>query len=102
MLSPAVVVPVASTGSPASSMVRQPPMTSKFSSANPRGSITAWQLAHAGLRRCRASRSRIDGGRTPGSSSRVVSTSGGGGGTGSPKMLSSSHLPRSTGEVRSG
>ena len=32
----------------------------------------------------------------------VVSTPGGGGGTATPKMLSSSHLPRSTGEVRSG
>ena len=30
----------ASTGLPASSIVRHPPMTSKFSSANPSGSIT--------------------------------------------------------------
>ena len=33
---------------------------------------------------------------------RLVSTPGGGGGTGKPKMLFSSHLPRSTGDVRSG
>ena len=31
-----------------------------------------------------------------------MSTPGGGGGTGTPKMLFSSHLPRSTGDVRSG
>ena len=41
--------------------------------------------------------------RAPGLvSARFVSTPGGGGGTGRPKMLFSSHLPRSTGEVRSG
>ena len=33
---------------------------------------------------------------------RLVSTPGGGGGTGKPKILFSSHLPRSTGDVRSG
>ena len=31
-----------------------------------------------------------------------MSTPGGGGGTGKPKILFSSHLPRSTGDVRSG
>jgi len=36
---PLVVVPRASTGFPDSSIERQPPITSKFSSANPRGSI---------------------------------------------------------------
>ena len=40
--------------------------------------------------------------RAPSSSSglSVVSTFGGGGGTGAPRMLSSTHLPRSTGDVR--
>ena len=43
------------------------------------------------------------GGTAPGlASGRLVSTPGGGGGTGKPKMLFSSHLPRSTGDVRSG
>ena len=42
-------------------------------------------------------------GAAPGLASvNVVSTPGGGGGIGSPKMLFNSHLPRSTGEVRSG
>ena len=40
--------------------VRHPPITSKFSSANPSGSITEWQLLHVGFCRCCASRSRID------------------------------------------
>ena len=35
------VVPTASTGLPDSSIVRQPPIASKFSSAKPGGSITA-------------------------------------------------------------
>ena len=78
-------------------------MTSKFSSANPSGSITEWQLLHDGFCRCCASRSRIDVGAAPGLFSvRFVSTPGGGGGTGKPKMLFSSHLPRRTGDVRSG
>ena len=41
-------------------------------------------------------------GTSPGVSSRSVLTPAGGAGTGNPKMLSTSHLPRSTGEVRSG
>src|SRR5262249_57707708 len=83
-------------------MVLQPPITSKFSRVKPSGSITEWQLLHAGFFRCAASRSRIDAGAAPGLSVRFVSTPGGGGGTGRPKMLFSSHLPRSTGDVRSG
>ena len=95
--------PSASTGLPDSSTLRQPPMASKFSSAKPGGSITAWQLPHTGWLRCCASRSRMVGGTVPGLISvRLVSTFGGGGGTYTPKMLSSSHLPRSTGDVRSG
>ena len=78
---PLIVVPLASTGLPDSSTVRHPPMTSKFSSANPSGSIAEWQLLHTGFCRCCASRSRIVGGTAPGLVSEVVSTPGGGGGT---------------------
>src|SRR5262252_9220050 len=102
MLAPLVVVPRASTELPDSSTERQPPMTSKFSSANPSGSIVEWQALQDGFVRCSARRSRIDAGRAPGLSVRFVSTPGGGGGTGRPKMLFSSHFPRSTGDVRSG
>ena len=97
------MAPALSIGRPCSSTSRQPPITSKFSRANPSGSITAWQLAQVGLRRWRASRSRIVAGTSPGVVvSRSVSTPAGGAGTGAPKMLSASHFPRSTGEVRSG
>jgi hypothetical protein len=78
-------------------------MTSKFSSANPSGSITAWQLAHDGLLRCALSRSRIVGGAAPGfGGGRLVSTPAGGGVVCSPKTLFSRNLPRNTGDVRSG
>ena len=85
-----------------SSRARHRPTASKFSSANPSGSILAWQVAQAGLARCRAMRSRIVAGaaRSPGSSSSGMS--GGGGGGGAPSRFSSSHFPRSTGEVRWG
>ena len=42
------------------------------------------------------------GGIVPGLVSSVALTPGGGGGIGVPKMLFSSHFPRSTGDVRSG
>src|SRR5262249_61167464 len=102
MRPPLPAVPVASTFRPDSSTVRHAPITSKFSTAKPSGSIVEWQLLQDGFLRCSASRSRIDAGRAPGLSLRLVSTPGGGGGTGRPKMLFSSHLPRSTGDVRSG
>src|SRR5207247_666695 len=81
--------------------VRHWPTASKFSIDRPIGSIMAWQLAHTGLRRCCAMRSRIviacdvfeslSGG-----------TLGGGGGGGVPRMFCRIHLPRITGEVRLG
>ena len=43
-----------------SSVVRQAPTASKFSSAKPSGSITLWQRAHAGFARCSSIRSRSD------------------------------------------
>src|SRR5262249_45695738 len=82
--------------------VRHAPIASKFSSANPSGSITEWQLLQEGLVRCCANLSRIDAGAAPGLVSSVVFTPGGGGGIVSPKILLNSHFPRSTGDVRSG
>ena len=78
------------------------PVPSKCSSARPSGSITAWQLAHVGLRWCIAMRSRSVFGCSPASSSFSPGTSGGGGGGGVPRKFSSSHAPRTTGEVRFG
>ena len=43
--------PTAST-TPAASFVRHSPVASKFSSEKPSGSITRWQVAHAGFARC--------------------------------------------------
>ena len=45
---------------PPGSLSRHSPMPSKFSSAKPSGSITRWQLAHVGLRRCISSRARSE------------------------------------------
>ena len=76
------MVPLASTGLPDSSTVRQPPMLSKFSSVKPNGSIIEWQLLQVGFVRCCDSFSRIVLGAAPGlSAARFVSTPAGGGGT---------------------
>ena len=90
----------ASIGAPASSS-RQRPTASKCSSAKPIGSIFAWQPAHAGFARWRIIASRIVSG-APSLASSVASdgTSGGGGGGGDASRLSSTYLPRSTGDVR--
>ena len=99
---PSTSWPDASTGVPRvpPSRVRHAPVASKFSSASPAGSIIRWQLAQAGLRRCCSMRSRTDFGlAAPASSSNGGTTSGGGGG-GVPSTFSSTHLPRSTGDVR--
>ena len=81
---------------------RQVPSASKFSSANPIGSIRTWQLAQTGFLRCTSIRSRKARGCPLSPASFNVGTSGGGGGGGDPSSASSSHLPRSTGEVRLG
>ncbi len=85
-----------------SSAVRQRPIASKFSSANPSGSIRAWQLEQTGLLRWSSMRSRTEAGFPLSPVSRSAGTSGGGGGGGAPRTFSSSHLPRSTGDVRVG
>ena len=87
-------------GSFDSPTVRQRPTASKFSRAKPRGSIWAWQLAHAGLARCCSIASRIDRGSPLSVVSSSAGMSGGGGGGGDASRFSRIHLPRSTGEVR--
>ena len=87
---------------PVSSIVRQTPTALKFSSAKPSGSISAWQLAQLGFARCAASRSRIVSVPPPSLVSSRSGTSAGGGGGGTPSRFSRIHLPRTTGEVRSG
>ena len=62
--------------------------------------ITLWQLAQAGLARCSTICSRIVFVAAPGSGSFSAGTLGGGGAGGVPRMFSSTHLPRSTGDVR--
>ena len=74
--------PLASTGPPASLVVRNLPIPSKFSSAKPRGSICEWHVAHTGFFRCCSSRSRTDAGFPPSPRSGSPGTSGGGGGGG--------------------
>src|SRR5262249_22875494 len=91
--------PDGSTGVPAS-LDRQCPTASKFSSANPKGSIMAWQPAHAGFLRCCSKRARTDVGCPWPSLSFNDGTFGGGGGGGVPRMFSRSHFPRTTGDVR--
>src|SRR5262249_39618100 len=83
-------------------MVRQPPITSKFSNVNPNGSMPEGQALQVVLVRCCAGFSRIVLGMAPGLSVRFVSTPAGGGGTGRPKILLSRNFPRRTGDVRSG
>src|SRR6267378_2541089 len=81
------------------SFVRQAPIASKFSSPNPKGSMRVWQEAQIAFLRCCSSCSRIDEDKPILVSSRF-GTSGGGGGGGAPTRFSSTHFPRSTGDVR--
>src|SRR5262245_36090006 len=92
--------PAASIGSPYSAALHRP-MALKFSRAKPIGSILLWQLAHTALLRCFSMRSRTDeGGAPPSPFSVNAGTFGGGAGGGEPRMLVSSHFPRTTGDVR--
>ena len=98
---PSASWPEASIGPPAS-CVRHAPTASKFSSAKPIGSITLWQLAHTGIGAVlRPSARASSSASRPSASPLSDGTSAGGGGTGSPSRFSSTHLPRSTGDVRS-
>ena len=92
-------IPV-SNGVPPPLVVRRRPIASYSSRANPSGSIVLWQLAQTAFVRCCSSRSRTERGapfsRAPGR----LGTSGGGGEGGVPRKFSSSHTPRTTGDVR--
>ena len=80
---PLIVVPAASTGLPASSTLRQPPMTSKFSSAKPEriDDRVAARACRVGAMLRPAARGS-SGGAAPGlAGARFVSTPGGGGGS---------------------
>src|SRR5437867_3146164 len=96
---PSGSTPDESTAVPASA-VRHRPMASKFSSANPKGSIAAWQLAQPGFLRCFSMSWRNGSGLPSVPLSSKLGTLGGGGGGGAPSMFSSSHLPRKTTDVR--
>ena len=80
---------------------RQRPTASKFSIANPIGSIRAWQLAQLGFARCADMASLIVK-VLPGWAPSVFSAGmfGGGGGGAAASRFSSTHLPRTTGDVR--
>src|SRR5256885_14277972 len=84
------------------SLVRQAPVASRFSSAKPKGSICEWHVAQVGFFRCSSSRSRPEAGWPPAPVSGRLGTLGGGGGGGAPRRVSSTHLPRNTGEGRLG
>ena len=81
------------------SLSRQRPIASKFSSANPSGSIRRWQFAQTGFLRCASIRSRSDVGCAASLSSSGGTLAGAGGG-GAPSSASSTHFPRSTTDVR--
>src|SRR6516162_7104152 len=85
------------------SHVRHWPVTSKFSSASPIGSIIRWHEAHAGFARCVFMRSRTVSSfpELIAGVSSSLGTTGGGGGGGVPRRTVITHLPRCTGEVRS-
>src|SRR5689334_14533442 len=85
------------------SRIRHAPVASKLSSASPIGSMKRWQELHTGLLLCISIRSRVVR-RRPLPASGLASkggTFGGGGGGGDPISTDITHLPRSTGEVRS-
>jgi hypothetical protein len=65
--------------------------------------MTLWHDVHAGFFRCSSMRSRTDRSRplAAGFVSSSAGTFGGGGGGGDPSSTSITHLPRSTGDVRS-
>ena len=81
------------------SLVRQAPMALKFSRLKPKGSILVWQEAQTGLERCISicSRTVII---LPFLTSFSEGMFGGGAGGGAARIFSSTHLPRSTTEVR--
>src|SRR5262245_47405735 len=85
------------------SRVRQAPVTSKFSRANPIGSIIWWHELHDGFARCASIRSRTVRDLPPlvADVSSSFGTTGGGGGGGVPNRTTITHLPRCTGDVRS-
>src|SRR6185503_2894044 len=99
---PSQIVADASIGTPPSPpcFVRQEPSASKFSNANPIGSISLWQPAQGSFLRCSVICSR----RVITFFSLLLSSSGGtfGGGSGGgvPRIFSSTHTPRFTGDVR--
>ncbi len=96
---PSTMRAVALIGAPCSS-VRQRPIASKFSSANPIGSITPWHALHVGLERCCSMIARMVLAFSPSLFSWNASTSGGGAAGGVPRMFSRIHAPRITGAVR--
>src|SRR5262245_47660088 len=81
-------------------LVRHFPSASKFSSAKPMGSMILWHPAHGGFFRCAVICSRnvriLPG---PPEESSSGGTLGGGSGGGVPRMFSSTHTPRFTGEL---
>src|SRR5258705_3570328 len=98
---PSARTPAASSGAPSGPASRQFPTESKFSSANPGGSITLWQVAHVGLARCNS-----NGARTVLAARGVAfvlssseGTLGGAGGGGVLRKVLRTYLPRKTGEV---
>src|ERR1700729_361955 len=98
---PSASVPEVSSVAPSGPALRQFPTESKFSSANPTGSITRWQDAQAGFFRCNSSCSRTVFGTAapPLLLSSSVGTFGGGGVGGVLRKGLSTYFPRNTGDV---
>src|SRR5471032_1450170 len=106
-MGPSTLVPSASTpsesiGRPISSTSRHWPIELKCSSANPGGSMTAWQPAHGCFARCISVCSRTVLAFTAPALllSSSVGTFGGGGIGGVSRNVLRTYLPRYTGDVR--
>ena len=81
-------------------LVRHLPSASKLSSAKPIGSMSLWQPAHGSFFRCSVICSRsVRILPAPPAVSSSGGTFGGGSGGGVPRMFSSTHTPRLTGDV---
>src|SRR6516165_3771724 len=98
---PSASTPAVSSGAPSAPVLRHFPTESKFSSANPGGSITRWHPAQTALLRCNSNCARTVFGTFAAALllSSSVGTFGGAGGGGVLRNVLSTYFPRKTGEV---
>jgi hypothetical protein len=93
-------VPAASMGRPSGVLSRHTPAESKFSNANPTGSMFRWHDAHTGFARCVSTCCRVVCALPGVALLSSVGTFGGGCGGGVFRSTASTYLPRIVGDVR--